>query len=131
MSNGSTTSTPDPEIRCKPGVMDLARQLSNPTGPLKVLLEGPPKPPRRRAWPKHTKQPIAAQHRRVGWVVEAIVRVLADRQEPMQAKDIHAAVETLLGQTVCWSSVKAALSADSAGPSPRFVRVAKGRYRLR
>jgi hypothetical protein len=57
--------------------------------------------------------------------------VLTDRQEPMQAKEVHAAVEALLGEPVRWSSVKAALAANVAGSSPRFVRVAKGRYRLR
>jgi hypothetical protein len=62
--------------------------------------------------------------------VEAIVRVLAERQESMQAKEVHAAVEAMLGQRVCWSSVKAALAAGIGGPSPRFVRVAKGLYQL-
>jgi hypothetical protein len=66
----------------------------------------------------------------VGWVVEAIVRVLRD-QEPMQAKEVHTAVEALLGESVRWSTVKAALAANIAGPSPRFVRVARGRYGLR
>ncbi len=49
----------------------------------------------------------------------------------MQAKAVHATVETLLGEQVRWSSVKAALAANIAGPSSRFVRVARGRYRLR
>ncbi|MGA8355535.1 MAG: hypothetical protein WB698_15350, partial [Solirubrobacteraceae bacterium] len=31
--------------------------------------------------------------RRPGWVLKAVVQVLADRGEPMRAKDIHAAVE--------------------------------------
>lgn len=62
--------------------------------------------------------------------MEAVVRVLADRQEPMQAKAIHAAVEALLGEPVRWCSVKATLAGNVAGPSPRFVRVARGRYML-
>lgn len=118
-------------------MVDLVGALSNPVGPLKTLLEGP-------HWirqdsessgsvrlPATTSQTIGAQHRRRGWVVEAIVRVLSDRQGAMQAKDIHAAVEGLLGESVRWKSVKAALAANVAGPSPRFVRVARGRYRLR
>lgn len=117
--------------------MDLAGALSNPVGPLKTLLEGP-------HWirqdsessdsvrlPATTSQTIRAQHRRRGWVVEAIVRVLGDRQEPMRAKDIHATVEALLGETVRWKSVKAALAANVSGASPRFVRLARGWYRLR
>lgn len=117
-------------------VMDLAGTLSNPVGPLKTLLEGP-------HWirqdsegagsaglPATTSQAIGAQHRRRGWVVEAIVQVLSDRQEPMRAKDIHAAVEALLGEPVRWKSVKAALAANVSGASARFVRVARGRYVL-
>ena len=68
--------------------------------------------------------------RRPGWVVKAIVNVLADRGEPMRAKEIHAAVETLLGGPVSWSSVKQALATHVDGPSPRFVRIARGRYML-
>jgi hypothetical protein len=63
-------------------------------------------------------------------VLEAIVRVLADRAEPMRVKDIHAAVEATLGEPVATSSVKTALIANASGPSPRLVRVAPGRYGL-
>jgi HB1, ASXL, restriction endonuclease HTH domain len=68
--------------------------------------------------------------RRPGWVINAVERVLADRGEPMRAKDIHAAVEALVGQPVVWSSVKMALASNISGPSPRFVRIARGRYVL-
>lgn len=68
--------------------------------------------------------------RRPGWVVKAIVRVMADREEPMRAKEIHDAVEALLGEPVGWSSVKQALASHASGSSPRFVRIARGRYRL-
>lgn len=111
--------------------MALVRLLSNPVGPLKTLLEGPPRPPRRRSvQPSRASEAIAARHPHPGRIIKAIVRVLADRQEPMQAKAVHAAVEALLGEPVSWSSVKAALAANVLGPSPRFVRVARGRYRL-
>jgi hypothetical protein len=56
--------------------------------------------------------------------------VLSDRQEPMQAKAIHAAVEALLREPVRWASVKAALAANVSGASPRFMRVARGQYVL-
>jgi len=68
--------------------------------------------------------------RRPGWVVQAIVKVLTDREEPMRAKDIHVAVEALVGEPVAWSSVKQALASHVSGASPRFVRVARGRYVL-
>jgi hypothetical protein len=68
--------------------------------------------------------------RRPGWVLKAVVWVLADRGEPMRAKDIHAAVEAFLGVPVAGSSVKAALAANVSGSSRRFVRIARGRYTL-
>lgn len=115
-----------------PTKMALVRLLSNPVGPLKTLLEGPPRLPRRRSVPpSRAGQAIAARHPRAGRIIEAIVRVLAERREPMQAKEVHAAVEALFGESVRWASVKAALAANVAGPSPRFVRVARGRYALR
>jgi hypothetical protein len=68
--------------------------------------------------------------RRPGWVLKAIVQVLADQGEPMRPKDIHAAVEAALGQPVATSSIKTALVANASGSSPRLVRVAPGRYEL-
>jgi hypothetical protein len=63
-------------------------------------------------------------------VLKAIVHVLAEQGEPMRPKDIHAAVEAALGQSVATSSIKTALVANASGPSPRLVRVAPGRYVL-
>jgi hypothetical protein len=68
--------------------------------------------------------------RRPGWVLTAVVQVLADREEPMRAKDIHTAVEALVGEPVAWSSIKGALADHASGSSHRFVRVARGRYVL-
>jgi len=50
-------------------------------------------PPR---WPVSRRQ----RPRRPGWVIEAIVQVLANRRVPMQIRDIHAAVEALVGEPV-------------------------------
>jgi hypothetical protein len=47
----------------------------------------------------------------------------------MQVKDIHAAVETLVGEPVPSPSIRGALAKNVAG-SARFVRVARGRYIL-
>lgn len=62
---------------------------------------------------------------RHGWVLNAVVQVLGDRAEPMRARDIHTAVETLLGELVAWSSVKMALASNVSGSSRRFVRVSR------
>lgn len=100
----------------------LVGQLSNPAGPLRTVLELELPDSARSPLPSEEPGSIGSEHRRAGWIVEAIVRVLAERGEPMQAKEVHAAVETLLGERVRWSSVKAALAASIAGPSSRFVR---------
>ncbi len=78
------------------------------------------------------RQPVSRRQRprRPGWIIDAIVQVLADRGEPTWVKDIHAAVETLVGEPVPSPSVKGALAKHVAGSSARFVRVARGRYVL-
>jgi hypothetical protein len=48
----------------------------------------------------------------------------------MRAREIHVAVEAMLGEAVAWSSVKGALASNASGSAPRFVRVARGRYVL-
>jgi hypothetical protein len=63
-------------------------------------------------------------------VLKAVVQVLADRGEPLHVKDIHAAVEALVGESVPSPSVRGALAENVAGSSARFVRVARGRYIL-
>ncbi len=63
-------------------------------------------------------------------MLTAVVEVLAERGESMRAKDIHAAVEVLVGESVPRSSVKGVLATNVAGSSGRLVRVARGRYAL-
>jgi hypothetical protein len=110
-------------------MVDLMQALSNPVGPLKAVLEAADRP-NRAGRSRPSGHPHKPPPRRPGWVVKAVVQVLAARQEPMQARDIHAAVEALLEEPVCWSSVKASLAANITGLSPRFMRVAPGRYIL-
>jgi hypothetical protein len=71
---------------------------------------------------------VGAKHPRQGRIVDAIARVLSDAAAPLQARDVHAAVQTLLGEPVRWASVKATLAGNLDGTTPRFVRVARGRY---
>ncbi len=116
--------------------MALVRQLSNPSGPLKTLLDqgrwdaqdavGLIPPPRS----VQATKTVLAQHPHAGWVLQAIEQVLAAHGEAMQAKAVHGAVEQLLGRSVSWSSIKGALADHVSGPAPRFVRVARGRYKL-
>jgi hypothetical protein len=68
--------------------------------------------------------------RRPGWVLDAVRAVMVDQAGPMRAAHVHAAVEGSLGETVSANSVSWVLASHSAGPSPVFVRVARGRYVL-
>jgi len=78
------------------------------------------------------RQPASCRRRprRPGWVLKAVVQVLTDRGEPMHVKDIHAAVEALVGEAVPSPSIRGALAKNVAGSSRRFVRVGRGRYAL-
>ncbi len=68
---------------------------------------------------------------RRGRIVGAVARVLSDHHEPLQAREVHVRVEALLDEPVRWASVKATLAGNVRGPSPRFQRVARGRYTIR
>ncbi len=46
----------------------------------------------------------------------------------MRAREVHAAAERLIGQGLCWTSVKAALAAGAAADPPRFERLRRGVY---
>jgi hypothetical protein len=60
--------------------------------------------------------------------ISAIEQVLNDEVNPMQARDVHAQAETLLGEPVRWASVKATLAGNLEGPAPSFVRAGRGLY---
>jgi hypothetical protein len=115
--------------------MDLSGHHSNPPAPLDALLNDPSgdaEAGREQARPCATGAPgkaLGAPHPRQGRIIDAISRVLTDERHPLQARDVHARVETLLGEPVRWSYVKATLSGNLDGPAPRFLRVARGRYR--
>ena len=68
--------------------------------------------------------------RRPGRVLEAVCEVMVDQAGPMRVAHVHAAVEASLGEAVSVNSVSWVLASRSAGPSPLFVRVARGRYVL-
>lgn len=68
--------------------------------------------------------------RRPGWVMDAVVRVLADEGGPMRLTHVHAAVEQLLSQSVSKDSVGWCLSSGARAKKPRFERVSYGCYRL-
>jgi hypothetical protein len=86
----------------------------------------------RNAHPERTvrSMPVAQAAHRWGRILGAVTEVLKAAGESMQAQEIHAAVEKLLGEPASWSSVRNCLASDINGKSPRFERVGHGRYRM-
>lgn len=61
-------------------------------------------------------------------VLETVTRVLEAAGKPMQAREIHAAAQELLGGALLWSSVKSCHAANVGTRAARFERVGRGRY---
>lgn len=103
-------------------MMVLVRQLSNPA--CQQTLQRAAEIARQRASVGPVRLPIRPKPRVP--VSDAITSVLSTSSEPsMRMVEIHAAVRRLLQADISRSAVKAALLTD------RFVRVSRGRYRLR
>jgi hypothetical protein len=73
-------------------------------------------------------RPVPAK---VSPVLETVTLVLELTEEPMLAREIHAAAERLAGEPLLWKSVKAALAVNAEGEEARFERVRRGYYRIR
>jgi hypothetical protein len=65
----------------------------------------------------------------MGEVATAIARVLENGSD-LAARDIHLAVEELLGEAVQRSTVKNCLARGAEASKGQFRRVSRGRYRL-
>ena len=63
-------------------------------------------------------------------MLETVTRALERADRPLRACEIHASAQELVGHTLRWTSVKAALAAGARGDSPRFERVRHGIYRV-
>jgi len=119
--------------------MDLSGHHSNPPAPLEALLDdavycaraGLPEPESGRTCaPGALRESARAAHPRQGRILDAISQVLSRDGKPMQTREVHVQVEALLGEPVRRATVKATLAGNLDGPTPRFVRVARGRYGL-
>ena len=100
-------------------VSNLAQEIeSRSTVPKDLELNRSPPTSRKRNQPRQ------------GRIIDAVTRVLGDHRQPLQAREVHARVEMLLGEPVRWPSVKATLAGNVHGAAPRFVRVARGRYAI-
>ena len=63
-------------------------------------------------------------------MLETITLVLERADRPMRAREIHAAAQEVVGETLGWTSVKAALAAGASGRSRRFRRIRHGVYEI-
>lgn len=67
--------------------------------------------------------------RRAGAVRDAVLRALAEADEPLRAREIHAAAATLAGEPLSWNTVKDCLHKNARRPDGVIERVSHGRYR--
>jgi hypothetical protein len=111
--------------------MELSGALSNPFAKEKSLLihlnELHQALLQKAARSSRTPRPVPA---RPSPVLETVALALTLAGEPMRAREIHVAAETLAGQQLHWSSVKASLAAGASGQPLRFERLSRGMYRL-
>lgn len=76
---------------------------------------------------EHPQRPRSAPPK-VSPVLQTITLVLQQSRRPMRATEIHVAAELLAGESLRWTSVKAALAAGTAAKPQRFRRVRYGVY---
>jgi hypothetical protein len=108
--------------------MHLLGRFTNPSAPLAAVFEALPDKPLEPI--EHPEPELAMGRLGNGVVQRAIVKVLASADGPMRLRDIHAAVEDVLGQVVSKESVSWCLRMSKSGAGLRFERVAFGSYRL-
>ena len=58
-----------------------------------------------------------------------VIQVLAAAEQPLRAREIHAAVEKLAGTTLSWTTVKDCLHKHAQRPDSPIERVSHGTYR--
>ncbi len=119
--------------------MELSGQHSDPPRPLEALLEGRWDDRIERAGAndrpdggaaEEADSPIGSRHRRHDWVLEAVLRVLAERKEPMGARDVHGAVEAFLGSRFGGGRSRGARMCPASGRgSPGWPTVVRREHR--
>lgn len=110
--------------------MDLVGRLSNPD--LTTLLQSLTARGWKQALPRHSSAAGIAPdgRRKFGTVRDAIVAVLEQAGCELRVRDIHEAVEELLGESVSTSSVKDYLRKGCQRQSPIFEYRGREGYRL-
>lgn len=109
--------------------MDLSRQYSNPSGPLKTLLDGASR--RRESGAKRHPAPVRAPLRlRMGTIQAVVLDVLGDAHAPIRPREVHAAVEQRLGQPVSRDTIGSYLSVAARTAAMPVIRTGPGLYAL-
>ena len=68
---------------------------------------------------------------RAGAVQEAVIRALAEADQPLRAREIHQAAQKLAGTLLSWNTVKDCLHTNARRLDRPIERVSHGRYRHR
>ena len=112
-------------------MVGLAGQLSNPIVKTKwANLQGGLAELRTSSTPvRPSERPRAVRAR--GQVRDLIIHLLQKADQPIRARDIHRAVEQVLGEEVAWSSIAYCLARNDPGSEARIENIRLGLYRLR
>jgi len=66
---------------------------------------------------------------RAGAVQQAVIRVLAEADRPLRAREIHQIAQKLAGTPLSWNTVKDCLHTNARRPDSPIERVSHGHYR--
>jgi hypothetical protein len=110
--------------------MDLSGQFSNPSGPLKGLLEAIFEIPDGPSRPATEARRPALRQLRLGAIRAAVLIVLGEAKQPMRVREVHASVEQRLQVAVSYDTVKSVLCAAAGNPSTGVGRTRWGVYQV-
>jgi hypothetical protein len=110
--------------------MHLRGQYSNPSGPLKALLDATSEIPEGPPEPAVEARTYVLPRLRMGAIGGAVLDVLAESSEPMRPRDIHASVQRHLHRIVSRNTVGSFLSVAARSASMPVIRTGPGRYGL-
>jgi hypothetical protein len=110
--------------------MHLRGQFSNPSGPLKALLEAISEIPQGPSEPAVAARTYVLPRLRMGAIQGAVLDVLGASSEPMRTRDVHASVQRHLHCTVSRDTVGSFLSVAARSVLMPVIRTGPGLYEL-
>jgi hypothetical protein len=109
--------------------MHLRGQYSNPSGPLKALLEAISEIPDGPSTSSTEAKTYVLPRLRMGAIRAMVLIVLGEAKEPMRVREVHASVAQRLQLAVSYDTVANFLSVAAKNPSTGVIRVRYGTYR--